>query len=71
MPMPFADTDVKTFEGAFHFNVSTAFALTQAALPHLLESGNGSVVNITSAMGRFRDPRRTSRTARPRPRSRT
>ena len=55
MPMPFADTDVKAFEGAFHFNVTTAFALTKAALPHLLESGNGSVVNITSAMGRFRD----------------
>jgi 7-alpha-hydroxysteroid dehydrogenase len=55
MPMPFVDTDVRTFEGAFHFNVSTAFALTRAALPHLLESGNGSVVNITSAMGRFRD----------------
>ena len=55
MPMPFADTSVKTFEDAFHFNVTTAFALTRAALPHLLESGNGSVVNITSAMGRFRD----------------
>jgi 7-alpha-hydroxysteroid dehydrogenase len=55
MPMPFADTSVKTFEDAFHFNVTTAFALTRAALPHLLESGSGSVVNITSAMGRFRD----------------
>src|SRR3954469_9723109 len=55
MPMPFADTTVKSFEDAFHFNVTTAFALTKAALPHLLESGNGSVVNITSAMGRLRD----------------
>ena len=55
MPMPFLDTSVRTFEEAFHFNVTTAFALTRAALPHLLESGNGSVVNITSAMGRFRD----------------
>jgi 7-alpha-hydroxysteroid dehydrogenase len=55
MPMPFLDTDVRTFEGAFHFNVTTAFALTRAALPHLLATGNGSVVNITSAMGRFRD----------------
>jgi 7-alpha-hydroxysteroid dehydrogenase len=55
MPMPFLDTDVRAFEGAFHFNVSTAFALSRAAAPHLLESGNGSVVNITSAMGRFRD----------------
>jgi 7-alpha-hydroxysteroid dehydrogenase len=55
MPMPFLDTDVATFEAAFHFNVSTAYALTRAALPHLLDSGHGSVVNITSAMGRFRD----------------
>jgi 7-alpha-hydroxysteroid dehydrogenase len=55
MPMPFLDTDVGTFEAALHFNVTTAFALTRAALPHLLATGNGSVVNITSAMGRFRD----------------
>jgi 7-alpha-hydroxysteroid dehydrogenase len=55
MPMPFLDTSVRSFEEAFHFNVTTAFALTKSALPHLLASGNGSVVNITSAMGRFRD----------------
>jgi 7-alpha-hydroxysteroid dehydrogenase len=55
MPAPFLDTSVKSFEEAFHFNVTTAFALTKTALPHLLASGNGSVVNITSAMGRFRD----------------
>jgi 7-alpha-hydroxysteroid dehydrogenase len=55
MPMPLADTSVRMLEEAFHFNVTTAFALTRAALPHLLDSGNGSVVNITSAMGRFRD----------------
>ena len=29
MPMPFLDTTVETFEQAFHFNVSTAFALTR------------------------------------------
>src|SRR4051812_8589480 len=39
MPMPFADTSVKSFEEAFHFNVTTAFALTKAALPRLLASG--------------------------------
>jgi 7-alpha-hydroxysteroid dehydrogenase len=55
MPTPFLDTRVESFEEAFHFNVSTAFALTRAALPHLLETGNGSVINITSAMGRLRD----------------
>ena len=55
MPAPFPDTSVRAFEGAFHFNVTTAFALTQAALPHLLDSGHGAVVNISSAMGRLRD----------------
>jgi len=55
MPMPFLGTSVRAFEEAFHFNVTTAFALTRAALPHLLASGSGSVVNITSGMGRFRD----------------
>jgi 7-alpha-hydroxysteroid dehydrogenase len=54
MPAPFLDTSVRSFEQAFHFNVTTAFALTQAALPHLLEDG-GAVVNISSAMGRLRD----------------
>jgi len=55
MPQPFLDTTVKAFEGAFHFNVTTAFALTQAATPHLLATGNGAVVNISSVMGRLRD----------------
>ncbi len=54
MPTPFVDTSVRSFEQAFHFNVTTAFALTQSALPHLLEHG-GAVVNISSAMGRLRD----------------
>ncbi len=55
MPQAFLDTSVKAFEGAFHFNVTTAFALTQAATPHLLDSGHGAVVNISSVMGRVRD----------------
>ena len=70
MPMPFADTDVKTFEGAFHFNVSTAFALTRAALPTC----------SSRATARWSTSRRrwgasatvgTWPTAPPRPRSRT
>lgn len=55
MPAPLTDTSVKMFEGAFHFNVTTAFALSKAALPHLLDSGHGAIVNISSAMGRLRD----------------
>jgi 7-alpha-hydroxysteroid dehydrogenase len=54
MPRPFMDTSVGFLERSFHFNVTTAFALTKAATPALLES-RGSVVNISSAIGRMRD----------------
>ncbi|MCC5952232.1 MAG: SDR family oxidoreductase [Acidimicrobiia bacterium] len=54
MPRPFLDTSPGYLERAFHFNVTTAFALTKAAAPSLLEHG-GSVVNISSAIGRLRD----------------
>ena len=50
MPKSFMDTTEQDFAGAFHFNATTAFALTQAAVPHMLESG-GSVVNISSSIG--------------------
>ena len=55
MPQPFLDTSDRTFEKSFHFNVTTAFALTKAAVPAMLEAGGGSVVNISSAMGRLSD----------------
>jgi 7-alpha-hydroxysteroid dehydrogenase len=55
MPQPFLDTSERAFEAAFHFNVTTAFTLTQLAVPHMLELGAGSVVNISSAMGRLTD----------------
>ena len=51
MPREFKKTSPRFLEEAFHFNVSTAHALTRAALPHLLRQG-GSVVNISSVMGR-------------------
>ena len=54
-PRPFLDTSPGYFERAFHFNVTTAFALTKAAVPAMLERGGGAVVNISSAMGRMAD----------------
>lgn len=51
MPQAFLDTSPATLQNAFQFNVGIAHALTRAAVPHLLESG-GSVVNISSVMGR-------------------
>jgi 7-alpha-hydroxysteroid dehydrogenase len=52
MPRPFLDTSEGFLERAFHFNVTTAVALTQAATPVMLERGGGSVVNISSVLGR-------------------
>lgn len=55
MPRAFLDTSVRAFEKAFHFNVTTAFRLTQLAVPHMLGRENASVVNISSAIGRMSD----------------
>ena len=54
-PRAFLETSTAMVEKAFHFNVTTAFALTRAAVPHMLEAGGGAVVNISSAMGRLTD----------------
>ncbi len=53
MPRPFMDTSPGRLEQAFHFNVSTAHALLRPAVPLMLEGDGGSVVNISSAMGRL------------------
>ena len=52
MPRAYLDTSPRFLEAAFHFNVSTAHALTRAAVPHMLEHDGGAVVSISSAMGR-------------------
>ena len=55
MPRPFMDTSPGFLERSFHFNVTTAFVLSKAAAPHLLDAGEGAIVNISSAIGRLRD----------------
>lgn len=59
IPNAFLDTDVAYLEESFHFNVSTAHALTRAAVPLMLaslgdpdEQRQKSVVSISSTMGR-------------------
>ena len=54
-PRPFTATSARFLEQAFHFNVTTAFVLSKAALPSMLERDGGSIVNISSAIGRLRD----------------
>jgi len=55
MPRPFLDTSPGYLERAFHFNVTSAFVLSKAAVPHMLEQGEGAIINISSTMGRLRD----------------
>ena len=55
-PKPMLETSERMFEQAFHFNVTTAFRLTQLAVPHMRASGGGAVVNISSAAGRLVQP---------------
>jgi 7-alpha-hydroxysteroid dehydrogenase len=55
MPRPFLDTSPRFLESAFHWNVSTAVALTRACVPLMLEGGGGAVVNISSAVGHLAD----------------
>jgi 7-alpha-hydroxysteroid dehydrogenase len=50
-PAPFLQTTASQLDDAFHFNVTTAFELVKAAVPHLLERDGASVVNVSSNMG--------------------
>ncbi|MBO0882578.1 MAG: SDR family oxidoreductase [Mycobacterium sp.] len=53
MPNALLGTSTKDLKDAFTFNVGTAHALTTAATPLMIEhSGGGSIINITSTMGR-------------------
>jgi 7-alpha-hydroxysteroid dehydrogenase len=53
MPASYLDTTPEMLDAAFHFNVAAPFELTKRATPYLLDSGRGSVVNITSRMDRL------------------
>jgi 7-alpha-hydroxysteroid dehydrogenase len=52
MPRPFQETSPRRMAEAFSWNVLTAHALTRAAVPLLLAQGGGSVIGISSMMGR-------------------
>jgi 7-alpha-hydroxysteroid dehydrogenase len=52
IPNAFLDTTTEYLEEAFRFNVSTAHALSRAAVPHLLANDGGSIVNISSLLAR-------------------
>ena len=49
---PLLDTTVDALQKSFHFNVLSPFELVRLAVPHMLERGGGSIVNIGSVAGR-------------------
>jgi 7-alpha-hydroxysteroid dehydrogenase len=54
MPKALLDTSPRDLRAAFDFNVANAHALVAAAVPRMLDTaGGGSVINVTSAMGRL------------------
>lgn len=52
-PRPALRTSEKAFNEAFQFNVTSAFLMTRFVVPHMLEGGGGSIVNVSSAAGRL------------------
>jgi 7-alpha-hydroxysteroid dehydrogenase len=52
-PMSIADTDLPSWEWCLRFNLTSAFVLTRACLPHMLAGDGGAVLNISSAAGRI------------------
>jgi 7-alpha-hydroxysteroid dehydrogenase len=52
-PMSVEDTDLPSWEWCMRFNLTSAFVLTRACLPHLRASGAGAVLNVSSAAGRL------------------
>jgi 7-alpha-hydroxysteroid dehydrogenase len=52
---PFLQTSERLFEEAFRFNVTSAFLLSRLIVPGMLERGGGTIVNVSSSMGRITD----------------
>jgi 7-alpha-hydroxysteroid dehydrogenase len=53
MPQAFMDTTEKAFDGAMRWNVTTAFNLSQLAVPHMVDRPGANIVNIASTAGLF------------------
>lgn len=53
---PFLETTVADWRRLFDINVTSMFAMCRAVLPHMLESGSGSIVNTASISGLTASP---------------
>ena len=46
--MEIVDTDEETWDNAFKINVNGMFLMCKFAIPHMIEGGGGSIINISS-----------------------
>jgi NAD(P)-dependent dehydrogenase (short-subunit alcohol dehydrogenase family) len=50
---PFLEISEEEFRFHFDWNTTSSFLLSQAAAPHMLRAGKGSILNVSSAAGRI------------------
>ncbi|HXV62572.1 MAG TPA: SDR family NAD(P)-dependent oxidoreductase [Vicinamibacteria bacterium] len=53
---PIVDVDVLTWDEVLRVNCSSLFYVTRPLLPHLIEKGEGSIINVSSSVGRRGKP---------------
>lgn len=53
---PVEDVDVATWDDVLRINTSSLFYVTQPLIPHLVALGEGSVINVSSSVGRKGKP---------------
>ena len=56
---PVQDVDPDQWEQVLKIDLTGTFLVTRAAIPHLIASGNGAIINMSSAAGRFGYPNRS------------
>lgn len=55
-----ADLDLDDWESAFRVNLTGAFLMSKAAIPHMRKAGGGSIINIASEIGIAGSPGRSA-----------
>jgi NAD(P)-dependent dehydrogenase (short-subunit alcohol dehydrogenase family) len=56
---PVQDVDPDQWEQVLKVDLTGTFVVTKNAIPHLIRSGNGVIINMSSAAGRFGYPNRS------------
>ena len=53
---PIAELDVETWDEVLRVNTSSLFYVTRPLIPHLVSLGRGSIINVSSSVGRKGKP---------------